>query len=125
MKSTKKDVYFWIPRIIGILVILFISMFALDSFDGDRPLNEKILGFLIHLIPSYILIALLLIGWRWELAGGLILLIAGLIIFPLHFYKMYAYHQSFFPTIWVSMATVGPVILWGCFFLLAYFKHRK
>jgi hypothetical protein len=100
-------------------------MFTLDSFDGDKRLSEKILGFLIHLIPSYILIALLLIGWRWELAGGLILTLAGFIILPMHYQRMYAYNQAFFPTIWVSLATVGPIILWGLLFLLAYYKHRN
>ena len=71
--------YHWLPRIICILAILFVSMFALDSFSPDLTLWQQIVGFLIHLIPSYILIALLLVAWKWEYVGGIVYTIFGAI----------------------------------------------
>ena len=63
-------ILFWTPRIFTILFIGFISLFALDSFDGDLPLIDKIGGFLIHLIPTASLIILLLLAWYREWIGG-------------------------------------------------------
>jgi hypothetical protein len=57
MKVSPKVIY-WLPRILCILAILFISVFALDAFDPELSIWQQIVGFLIHLIPSFILIAL-------------------------------------------------------------------
>lgn len=68
----------WTPRVLGILVILFISMFAFDSFSPDYTLWHNLLALLIHLLPSLIMLAVLLIAWKWELAGGIILTATGI-----------------------------------------------
>ena len=53
--------YIWIPRILTIAFIIFISLFALDSFGTSDPWYMEVLGFLIHLIPTYILLAILIV----------------------------------------------------------------
>jgi len=65
MKTSIKILH-WTPRIICILAILFISMFAIDSFAPDLTIWQQLGGFLIHLIPSFILIAILIIAWKWK-----------------------------------------------------------
>ncbi len=57
-----KKFLYWLPRILGILFALFISIFALDSFGEGIPFPEAIVGFLIHLVPTYIMIVVLLIA---------------------------------------------------------------
>ena len=49
-------------------------MFALDEFDNGITFHA-ILGVLIHLIPSYFLIAALIIAWKWETIGGILYLL--------------------------------------------------
>ncbi len=75
-------VLFWTPRLLMILFIGFISLFALDSFDGEQPFIEKIGSFLIHLITTAVPIILLIIFWRREWVGGIafLLLAIGYII---------------------------------------------
>ena len=68
MKNGK--ILYLAPRILSIVFILFISLFALDVFSMEGTLVEKIGGFLIHLIPTYFLIAILLIAWKKERLGG-------------------------------------------------------
>ena len=63
-----KAVY-WSPRILTIFFILFVSLFALDSFDSGKNVAENIAAFLIHLVPSFFLILLLLVAWRYEWIG--------------------------------------------------------
>jgi len=55
---------YWLPRILCILAILFISLFALDSFDPELSLYKQLSGFLMHMIPSFILVALLIVAWK-------------------------------------------------------------
>ena len=65
----------WSARILGILMAVFISLFALDVFDE----NFTIVALLMHMIPTAIVVAMLLVAWRWPLIGGL--LYVGLGIF--------------------------------------------
>ncbi len=64
----------WLPRILSILLIVFLSMFALDVFG--QP--EWFLALLIHLIPTYLLIAITAVAWKNETIGGWLFLVAGL-----------------------------------------------
>jgi hypothetical protein len=59
-----------VPRTLAILFILFISLFALDSFPGEASFLQELVGFLIHLIPSFVMIGLLAISWNRPLVGG-------------------------------------------------------
>jgi hypothetical protein len=73
-KKGMKKVFYWLPRIVSIVFIVFISLFALDVVG--QP-NWPVAVFM-HLIPSYILIALTIIAWKNELLGGFLFLAAGL-----------------------------------------------
>jgi hypothetical protein len=73
----KKSWYLWVPRFLAILFIALISLFALDSFEGNAPFGEKLLGFFIHLVPTYILVILLVIAWKRPLTGGILYIFAG------------------------------------------------
>lgn len=74
----------WIPRVFMIALIIFLSLFALDVFGSNKSPVYQIGGFLIHLIPSFILLLGLIISWKHPIIGGCFFLIAG-IIFTLYF----------------------------------------
>ena len=59
----------WIPRILGIGIMLFLSLFALDAFDG-RSFFAALPGFLIHLLPAFLVLAAVALAWRAPLAGA-------------------------------------------------------
>jgi hypothetical protein len=69
----------WTPRIIAGLFIIFISLFALDSFNATQTLTQSIIAFSIHLIPSYVLLIALLIAWKHARTGGIIFLGLGIL----------------------------------------------
>lgn len=60
---------YWSPRIAGIVIILFISLFALDVFAEGYTLAEMLVGFLMHMLPSIALAIVLALAWRWEWVG--------------------------------------------------------
>ncbi len=118
--------FHWLPRILCILAILFISMFSLDTFAPGLTLGEQILGFIMHNIPSYVLIALLVIAWKWEYIGGIIFILIGLLTSPFMYRHNYAMNHS----VWISLSVIlvinFPFVLVGVFFLLSnWFKKKE
>lgn len=74
----KEKLLYWSPRILSMLVILFMIMFSFDVFSGNSPVGMKLLGFLMHNIPAVILTGVLLIAWKWEVAGGILFILAAI-----------------------------------------------
>ena len=72
MNTSTKRVLFWIPRVLGILFAMFLSLFSFDVFDEGYSLWETILALLIHLVPVYIVVIVLIIAWRWEWVGAVL-----------------------------------------------------
>jgi len=118
MKTSVK-IFHWLPRILCILAILFVSMFALDAFAPGLTFGQQMRDFAIHLIPSFCLIGFLVLAWKYELIGGIVFIIVGLGLSPFVF--MLNYHRT--QSIWVSMLIIAmitiPFILVGILFLVS------
>lgn len=72
MSINCRKILFWSPRILGILFAIFLSLFALDVFEKGKSFSEILIALLIHLIPVYCVVILLIIAWRWELIGAIL-----------------------------------------------------
>jgi hypothetical protein len=107
---------YWIPRIFTILAIIFMMMFSLDMIGGNEPLGRKILGLLIHNIPAFILIVFLIIAWKWEVAGGVLFVIAfiGMAIF----FHTFSGNPG-------SIPVIAPFLLTGGLFILHQVIYGK
>ena len=79
MTQLSKRALFWTPRALSILFIAFLSLFALDVFDGHLGFWRTVLALTMHLIPSFVLIAALVLAWRWEWIGAALYGAAGLL----------------------------------------------
>jgi hypothetical protein len=128
IKKMKKSisVFHWLPRIICILAILFVSMFALDAFAPGLTLWKQIGDFLIHLIPSYIMIALLVITWKWEYAGGIIFTIIGFAFCVSVFLRNYnRNHFSAAQSLINTLIVAIPFVLVGILFIVSHNKKKQ
>jgi hypothetical protein len=67
----------WAPRIAAILIIFFVSLFSLDVFGMEGTPLELLGGFLMHSIPSIIMILMLIFAWRRPVVGFIAFLLAG------------------------------------------------
>ena len=118
--------FHWLPRVICILAILFISMFALDAFAPGLTIWQQIGGFLLHLIPSYIMIALLVIAWKWEYVGGIIFTILGfgfsVSVFLLNYNRN---HFSALQSLINMLIVAIPFVLVGILFIVSYNKKKR
>jgi hypothetical protein len=72
MNTTFKQTLVWAPRIAGILFILFISLFALDVFDGQYGFWGTLFALFMHLIPSIVLTIAIVVAWKHEWFGALL-----------------------------------------------------
>ena len=81
----------WAPRVAAIMIIFFTSLFSLDVFGtGASPL-EVVGAFLMHNIPSIIMIAFLVLAWKRPFVGFVVFSIAGVafaIFFVRDFYAL-------------------------------------
>lgn len=119
MKTSIKIVH-WLPRILCIVAILFISLFAADAFEHGNTIWEKLGAFLMHLIPSFILAAFLAVAWKWEFIGGIIFMITGFGFIPYIFNHNYQMNHSIGLTLGIVGAINLPFVLVGILFILSY-----
>lgn len=124
MKTSIKILH-WIPRIICILAILFISMFAVDSFAPKLNFWQQIIGFLIHLIPSFVLLSILIISWKWEFIGGIIFTVIGLGLSPFIFKLNYNMNHSIGMSLGVIMMITFPFVVVGILFIINHYVKKN
>jgi hypothetical protein len=115
----------WTARMLAIVAILFISLFALDSFDPSLSIWMQIAHFLVHLIPSFVLLAVLIIAWKRELLGGVIFLIIGLALSPFIYRHNFGMNHSVATSLMTVLIVNVPFILTGLLFIWSHFLHRK
>ena len=124
MKESIK-VFHWLPRIICMLAILFISLFAADAFKPGLTIWQQLGAFIIHLIPSFILFAILLVAWKWEYVGGIIFIIIGLGLTPLVFKHNYKMNHSIWMSAGIIMVITIPFAIVGVLFIVSHFSRKK
>jgi len=123
-KKINKFIY-WIPRILAIIFILFLAMFSLDIFEGNYGFWGTILGLLMHNIPTFILLVVLLISWKHEIVGGIAFILAGILYMIGLAITMFM--NSPFQWYYLSWSSIiaGPAFFIGILFLVGWFKKKK
>ena len=115
----------WTPRILCILSILFISIFAFDAFEPGLTIWQQLAAFAMHLLPSSILFMMLVVAWRWELAGGIVFMLLGLGLSPFIYTHNYAMNHSVSMSIGIIMMITFPFFLVGLLFVASYLVKKK
>lgn len=105
----------WAARVLGIGMALFLSIFALDAF-GEGGILRNVAAFLIHLVPSFLVLAVVIFAWRREAVGAVGFTALALIYivmtwgrFPLSVYLLIA----------------GPLALTGLLFLASWYQKHQ
>lgn len=62
-------VLYWLPRVLSLFFVIFLSLFALDVFNEYQGL-AVIVPLLIHLSPSFILLLVVIPAWKYDLIGA-------------------------------------------------------
>ena len=106
MTETSRRLLLWAPRIAGIVVCLFLGLFALDA--GSLP------DFVVHIGPVLALFGVVLLSWRWEWVGAVAF--TGLAV-------AYAWaardHLAWIPVI------AGPLLVAGLLYTWSWSRHTE
>lgn len=116
MDSRLKCFLFMSPRVLCILFAVFLGLFALDVFGEEYGFWEGVLALLIHLLPVYIVVAVLIVAWRREWIGALLFFALGL------FYLFETWGRFHWST---YLAISGPLVLIGILFLLNWIYRAQ
>jgi hypothetical protein len=111
----------WVLRCLLIFMILFFALFSLDVFEPEKGFWEIVAGFLIHNIPSFVMIIILVIAWKWEHIGGSLLML-GMLGFGIF---MFIRSGNF---MYGTLIMLGIPFLIGAFFIMNHYylgKNRK
>ena len=126
MKTSSIQLFHWLPRIFCILAILFVSMFALDAFAPGLTIWQQLGAFFMHLLPSFVLVAFLVVAWKWELAGGIIFTLIGVGLSPFIFNMNHTRnHFSVIASLGVVMMITFPFVVVGILFIISHFLKKK
>ncbi|MFA7717115.1 MAG: hypothetical protein WC875_00145 [Candidatus Absconditabacterales bacterium] len=78
-QSLNHGFFYRFPRIVAIILMLFISIFALDIFGNGYTFRQTVVGLFMHLIPTWILlITLILSRKKYPLVGAIAFTAFGL-----------------------------------------------
>lgn len=73
--STNRSLLHWVPRLLGILYVAFISLFAFDVWGMGGNFRQELAAFLVHLLPAYLIAGALIVAWRRPWLGGILFLL--------------------------------------------------
>jgi len=119
----QKFVY-WTPRILSILFILFLISFSLDVFSEELGFWKTWVGLLMHNIPSFILLFVLIISWKQEIVGCVSFILAGLLYVSLILRNSLLEGFQWYYITWIMIIS-GPAFLVGILFLLSWLYRKK
>lgn len=115
MQKFSKIIYF-LPRILSIIFILFLSIFSFDVFGENIGFFQAILAFFIHSLPSIFLILITIIAWKFDLVGAITFFSAGILYILLVGFNR--------PWSWYAFIS-GPAFFVGILFFLSWLQRRK
>ena len=117
-----KELLYLLPRTLGIIFIVFVSLFSLDIFDLGYGIWFTFGALMIHLIPSVILLVLLLIAWKKPRLGGWLYLASAVLFIGWYLFSIS--HK----TAWVALnltILAGPILIIGFIFLFQAWYYKK
>ncbi|MBZ0178017.1 MAG: hypothetical protein K8F36_01910 [Melioribacteraceae bacterium] len=116
MNTKISKVVYWSPRLLAVLFALFLSLFATDVFNQTGGFFSIAAAFLIHLIPAFIILIVLIISWKREWIGAFIYVFLG-------FYYIFKTFDKFDYT---TLAVIsGPLFLMSILFFISWIVRKN
>jgi hypothetical protein len=122
-KKINRFVY-WAPRILSILFVLFLALMSLDVFGMGLGFWQAIGALFMHNIPALILLAVVIISWKYEIVGGVGFILAGLLYIALLAVSAVKNQFEWYMVAWAAQIA-GIAFLVGILFIIGWRKKRK
>lgn len=122
METEISKTLYWTPRVLSIIFIAFLSLFSLDVFSMGLDAKGILVGLFMHNIPTLILLALLIIAWRYEIVGAIVFGLVGALYIGMIFWNIIKGTGGWYMLGW-TIEIAGPAFLIAYFFYLG--RKRK
>ncbi len=113
-RKAGQDLLYWAPRVLCVTYALFASIFALDVFEEGQGFFGTALALLMHLIPTFLVLALLWVSWSREWIGGYLFVLLAVLYIAMSWGKPFATWSTL-------LIMAGPLVLTGALFLLNWY----
>jgi len=123
METKINKFVYWTPRILSIIFLCFLALFSLDVIAPELSFWQIIVGLLMHNIPVFILLIILLISWKYEIVGGIIFILAGTLYIARMLTVMLMNQFEWYGLFW-TLPIAGPAFLIGILFIINWLKKR-
>lgn len=116
MEKPLNQFIFWTPRVVSIAFIAFLGLFAADVFGQGYGLLKTVGALLMHLIPNFVLLIVLIVSWKREWVAAIFYPALGLV------YLVWAWGRFD----WQAYLFIsGPLFLTGLLFLLGWQDRKR
>lgn len=120
MKNNISKSLYWTPRILSIVFICFLSLMSLDVFDLELNFWQTVVAFFMHCLPALFLLFVLIISWKYEIVGGVVFILAGLVYIALLTRNQFEWYMLSW-----AIQISGIAFAIGALFLIGWFKKNK
>jgi len=115
MSNSAERLVLWSPRVLAIAVACFLGLFAADVFEEGGGFWQTAAALAMHLIPTWIVLALLGAAWRREWIGAAVFPLLGAL------YIVFAWGRFH----WSAYVVIpGPLFLLGLLYGIAWIRGR-
>ena len=117
MNKTLKQIVYWAPRALGILIVILLTLVSTDVFEEGYTFWQALGGFFMHMLPAFAVLIVLVLGWRREWIGAL-----GFFAFAI-WYIAFAWGRDMHWSAYALLTGIPGLI--GALFLLGWVYREK
>lgn len=116
---------YWTPRVASILFICFLALFSLDVIEPGLSTSQIVVGLIMHNIPVFVLLVLLVIAWKYEIVGAIAFILAGLLYSARTIFTVVSSDLPWYLGLSWTLTIAGPAFFIGILFLINWFKKKQ
>lgn len=120
MQKYANPLLYWFPRIVSLLFVAFLMLFSLDVFGEGLSFWQTALALFMHNVPALILLIAVVISWKYEIVGGVVFILAGLLYIVLICLGEFEWYKL----AWAVQIS-GPAFAVGILYILGWLKKKN
>lgn len=74
----RKHLLRWTPRVLSIALTIMLLLLSFDVFEEGVLWTDILIGFLMHNIPTLIMIGIIILSWKFPIIGAFSFVVAGI-----------------------------------------------
>lgn len=116
MNQAFKKLLYFSPRVLSLMMVVFLMLFSLDVFKITTTTQDLVVGLVIHNLPALLLLITSIIAWKYELFGTVVFYIGAII----YGFMVFTNQLNFLMQLNWFLSLATPLVFIGTLYLLNY-----